>query len=69
MTTTQRNFNREQLKARNEAFQLLSIAQRIVGEVGLTAYAEEIASIRAGMEMDNRLVNNRELNQRLPFPA
>jgi hypothetical protein len=46
-----------QLKARNEAFQLLSIAQRILGEAGLTAYSEEVASIRAGMEMDARMIS------------
>lgn len=60
---------KEQLKARNEAFQLLSIAQRILSDSGLTAYAEEIASVRAGIEMDARMIANQELNRHLPFPA
>jgi len=59
----------KQLKARNEAFQLLSIAQRILGDAGLTAYAEEVESIRAGMEMDARMTAKTELRRRLPFPA
>jgi multidrug resistance efflux pump len=59
----------KQLKARNEAFQLLSIAQRILGDAALTAYAEDVASIRAGMEMDARMTAKTELHRRLPFPA
>lgn len=56
----------KQRKARNEAYQLLSIAERILGEAGLTAYAEEIARSRAGMEMDSKLLTEQERNRRLP---
>jgi len=55
----------KQNKARNEAYQLLSIAQRILGEAGLTAYAEEIASARAGMEMDAKMLADQALNKKL----
>ena len=56
----------EQLKARNEAFQLLSIAHRILSDAGLTAYADEVAPICAGMQTDAHMWARAERMRRYP---
>ena len=56
----------KQLVARNEAFQLLSIAQRILDEAGLIAYAADVETIVRGMSVDADMLRRQELNRRLP---
>lgn len=54
-----------QRKARNEAFQLLTIAQRILDDAGLIAYAAEVQHVCNGMSQDNRMLNEQEMTRRL----
>ncbi len=56
--------NPEQMKARNEAFHLLSIAQRILRDAGLVAYADETQAIVAGMQFDARTLQAQEIAKR-----
>ena len=56
----------EQVKARNEAFQLLSIAHRILSDAGLVAYADEVGPICAGMQADARMLAKSERMRRYP---
>jgi hypothetical protein len=56
-----RDFTSAQLKARNETFHLLSIAQRIASDAGLVAYADEIDSTLRGMKYDSELMAKRHI--------
>jgi hypothetical protein len=58
MTTNQR-------KARNEAYQLLAIAERILDDAGLIAYAAEVGGMRAAMEQDNKMLVEQEMRRKV----
>lgn len=55
----------EQNKARNEAYQLISIAARILGGAGLDAYSDDVAHIAAGMKQDAQMLERQERNRRM----
>lgn len=56
----------KQRHARNEAYQLLLIASRILDDAGLIAYAAETSRVTAMMSQDAEMLRKQELNRRLP---
>lgn len=56
---------KEQRKARNEAFQLITIAHRILKDAGLVEYASDAEMIATGMRLDAQMLEQQERNRRL----
>jgi hypothetical protein len=54
----------EQRIARNEAFQLVAIAERILRDAGLVAYADDASALVRNMKMDNDMLREQFLRQR-----
>lgn len=52
--------------ARNEAFQLISIAARILKDAGLVAYSDDAAMLVGGMRQDAQMLAAQEIARRMP---
>ena len=53
-----------QRAARNEAFQLVKIAGRILSDAGLVAYADEAARLSTMMSVDAKMMLEQEKRRR-----
>ena len=54
-----------QNQARNDAHHLLKIAQRILDDAGLIAYAAEVQAVMNGMRQDAETLASQELKRRI----
>lgn len=51
--------------ARNEAYQLITIAARILGDAGLTGYADNAGALCAAMKIDGDMLRKQEMDWRI----
>lgn len=56
----------KQRHARNDAYQLLKVAERILNDAGLTADASDVEAILIAMKRENEMLVTQEVRRRTP---